>query len=103
MTTPRRFHRVREVLDRRQPDLTVLLENVDVPRNLAAILRSCDAVGVFAAHAVWPGGRLKISRPASGGNRKWVPVRKHRTLAAALDHLKSQGLRVLAAHPTPDA
>jgi tRNA (guanosine-2'-O-)-methyltransferase len=103
MSTPRRFHRVRAVLDRRQPDLTILMEDVQVPRNLAAILRSCDAVGVLEAHAVWPGGRLKISRPASGGNRKWLPVHKHRTLAAALDRLRSQGLRVLAAHPTADA
>src|SRR4051812_20007712 len=103
MTTPRRFHHVRDVLDRRQPDLTVLLENVDVPRNLAAILRSCDAAGVFAAHAVWPGGRLKIPRPASGGNRKWVPVRKHRTLAAALTRLRESGLCILAAHPAPGA
>ncbi|HEV8580649.1 MAG TPA: tRNA (guanosine(18)-2'-O)-methyltransferase TrmH [Thermoanaerobaculia bacterium] len=103
MSTPKRFHRLRAVLDRRQPDLTVLLEDVQVPRNLAAILRSCDAVGVFAAHAVWPGGRLKISRPASGGNRKWLPVHKHRTLARALEQLKSQGLRVLAAHPAANA
>ena len=103
MSTPKRHHRLRAVLDRRQPDLTVLLEDVQVPRNLAAILRSCDAVGVLTAHAVWPGGRLKISRPASGGNRKWLPVNKHRTLAAALEVLKGQGLRVLAAHPTPDA
>ena len=103
MSTPRRYHRLRAVLDRRQPDLTVLLEDVQVPRNLAAILRSCDAVGVFAAHAVWPGGRLKISRPASGGNRKWLPVYKHRTLTGALEVLKGQGMRVLAAHPTPDA
>jgi tRNA (guanosine-2'-O-)-methyltransferase len=103
MSTPKRFHRVRAVLDRRQPDLTILMEDVQVPRNLAAILRSCDAVGVLEAHAVWPGGRLKISRPASGGNRKWLPVHKHRMLAPALDHLKSQGMRILAAHPTPDA
>jgi tRNA (guanosine-2'-O-)-methyltransferase len=103
MSTPQRFHRLRAVLDRRQPDLTVLLEDVQVPRNLAAILRSCDAAGVFEAHAVWPGGRLKISRPASGGNRKWLPVRKHRTLAAALEHLEGRGLRVLAAHPAARA
>src|ERR1700712_1082934 len=103
MSTPKRYHRLRDVLDRRQPDLTVLLENVDVPRNLAAILRSCDAVGVFEAHAVWPGGRLKLSRPASGGTRKWVPVRKHRTLPEALAHLRTAGFRVLAAHPAPQA
>src|SRR4029079_13101750 len=91
MNTPRRFRRVREVLDRRQPDLTVLLEDVQVPRNLAAILRSCDAVGVYEAHAVWPGGRLKLSRPASGGTRKWVPVRKHRTLRDARAPLRAGG------------
>jgi tRNA (guanosine-2'-O-)-methyltransferase len=103
MSLPRRYHRLRAVLDRRQPDLTVLLEDVQVPRNLAAILRSCDGVGVFAAHAVWPGGRLKISRPASGGNRKWLPVHKHRTLAEALAHLRETGARILAAHPRPGA
>jgi tRNA (guanosine-2'-O-)-methyltransferase len=103
MSTPKRYHRVRAVLDRRQPDLTVLMEDVQVPRNLAAVMRSCDAAGVFEAHAVWLGGRLKISRPASGGNRKWLPVRKHKTLPEALVHLKDRGLRVLAAHPTPDA
>lgn len=103
MSTPERYHRLRAVLDRRQGDLTVLMEDVRVPRNLAAILRSCDAVGVFAAHAVWPGGLLKISNPASGGNRKWLPVHEHPTLAAALAQLKGEGLRVLAAHPAADA
>lgn len=99
MSTPQRFHRLRETLSRRQPDLTVLLENVEVPRNLAAIVRSADAVGVFEVHAVWPAGKLQISRPASGGNRRWVPVRKHRTLADAVSRLRERGLRLLAAHP----
>jgi tRNA (guanosine-2'-O-)-methyltransferase len=103
LSTPSRYHRLRAVLDRRQGDLTVLMEDVRVPRNLAAILRSCDAVGVFAAHAVWPGGLLKISNPASGGNRKWLPVHEHRTLAAAISQLKNEGLRILAAHPTSAA
>jgi tRNA (guanosine-2'-O-)-methyltransferase len=103
MNTPRRFHRVKEVLDRRQPDLTVLVEDVQTPRNLAAILRSCDAVGVAEAHAVWTGGRLKISRPASGGNRKWLPVRRHPSLEEAAGHLKGRGFRILGAHPDPAA
>jgi tRNA (guanosine-2'-O-)-methyltransferase len=103
MSTPKRYHRLRAVLDRRQPDLTVLLENVQVPRNLAAIVRSLDAVGGLEAHAVWPEGKLKISRPASGGNRKWLPVRKHRTLAQALERLRERGFRLLVADPAEDA
>ena len=104
MSTPKRFHRVREVLDRRQPDLTVLMEDVQIPRNLAALLRTYDAVGVLEAHAVWrAGGQLKISRPASGGTRKWVPVRKHRDLESAVAPLKERGFRILAAHPADRA
>ena len=47
---PRRFERLRTVLDRRMADLTVVLEAVEKPHNLSAILRSCDAVGVLEAH-----------------------------------------------------
>jgi tRNA (guanosine-2'-O-)-methyltransferase len=39
-------------------DLTVLLEHVEKPHNLSAILSSCDAVGVLEAHAVCLAGRL---------------------------------------------
>ena len=48
--TPQRYQKLRQVLDSRQPDLTVLLNNVHKPHNFSAILRSCDAVGVFEAH-----------------------------------------------------
>ena len=41
-----RYARIREMLALRQPDLTVCLEEVHKPHNVAAIVRSCDAVGV---------------------------------------------------------
>ncbi|MEB3322478.1 MAG: RNA methyltransferase, partial [Synechococcaceae cyanobacterium] len=55
---PRRFERLRTVLDRRMGDLTLLLEHVEKPHNLSAILRTCAAVGVLEAHAVCRQGRL---------------------------------------------
>ena len=38
---PRRFERLKSVLNHRMADLTVLLEHVEKPHNLSAILRSC--------------------------------------------------------------
>ncbi len=55
--TPACFAKLKAVLNRRQPDLSVLLDNVHKPRNLSAILRTCDAVGVLRVHAVWPDQR----------------------------------------------
>jgi len=97
---PRRFQRLRAVLGRRQPDLTVLLDQVHKPFNLSAVLRSCDAVGVFEAHAVAP--ERPVVRPAraiSRGTGKWIPVVRHPTIGAACDHLAARGFRLWAAHP----
>ena len=34
-------------------NLTILIEEVEKPHNLSAILRTCDAVGVLEAHAIF--------------------------------------------------
>lgn len=44
--TPERYNRLTSVLNRRQPDLTVVLENVFDPHNVSAVMRTCDAVGI---------------------------------------------------------
>jgi tRNA (guanosine-2'-O-)-methyltransferase len=101
--TPERFTRLRTTLDRRQPDLTVLLDDVHKPHNLSAVLRTCDAVGVYEAHAVWQDTPLPILRHLSAGTGKWVPVRTHRGVAEACAHLRAGGMRILAADTTPEA
>ncbi len=95
MTEARR-RRIEEVLRRRQPDLTVLLENVHKPHNLSAILRTCDAVGVLEAHAVNPTGGVPTYNETSGGSHKWVYLRVHPDTPRAIAHLKAQGFRIYA-------
>lgn len=104
MTTPRRFRRLRSVLDRRQPDLTVLLENVHKPHNFAAVLRTCDAVGVFEAHAVTPeGARPALNEAVASSAGAWLAVRAWADLGAACDALAARGFQLVAAHPAPGA
>ncbi len=100
MTTARRFRRLRSVLDRRQPDLTVLLENVHKPHNFSAILRTCDAVGVFEAHAVTPeGARPALNEAVASNAGGWLSVRAWAELGAACDELAGRGFQLVAAHP----
>lgn len=101
--TPKRFHRIREVLTRRQLDLTVVLENVHKPHNFAAVLRTADAVGLFEAHAVVPELELRTSLVSASGSDKWVRVTVSSSIEKALENLGGQGLRVLAAHPSKQA
>ena len=99
----RRFRRLRSVLERRQPDLTVLLENVHKPHNFAAVLRTADAVGLLEAHAVVYDGELRTSLVTAAGSDKWVRARFHPTIEEAATALRQQGLRLLAAHPSAAA
>lgn len=95
---PERFAKLKAVLDRRQPDLTVLAEDVHKPHNIAAILRTADAVGVTDLHAVSPGGEFARHRGISGGSRKWVRLHLHRELELAVAELKTSGFLIVAAH-----
>lgn len=100
-TTARRFRRIRAVLARRQPDLTVLMERVHKPHNFSAVLRSCDATGVFEAHLV-PTEAFHAKGGIASGSHRWVNVRRHDEAADALGWLRERGFRLVAAHPKGD-
>jgi tRNA (guanosine-2'-O-)-methyltransferase len=95
---PRRFHRLRTALNQRMGDLTVLLEAVDKPHNLSAILRTCDAVGVLEAHVVSLPGRPRTFNTTARGSQKWVPLHPHPSIEEGLQSLKSRGFRIFGTH-----
>ncbi len=101
--TPARYARLRAILDRRQPDLTVLMDGLKKPHNVSAVIRTCDAVGVAEVHGVSDAPSFKIRRSSAGGTGRYVGVRLHATAGEAITHLHARGFRVLAAHLTPAA
>lgn len=97
--TSRRQERVRAVLERRQPDLTVVVENVHDPHNVSAILRSCDAVGVLRVHVVYtieqpPAGMF--ARQTSASAAKWIEIVRHDSISGCYEHLRQEGMSILA-------
>ncbi|MBT6781055.1 MAG: tRNA (guanosine(18)-2'-O)-methyltransferase TrmH, partial [Porticoccaceae bacterium] len=57
--TPERFAKAVQVLNYRQPDLTVVTDQVHKGQNLSAIIRTCDAVGIMALHSVYDAATFK--------------------------------------------
>jgi tRNA (guanosine-2'-O-)-methyltransferase len=93
-----RYARICEMLARRQPDLTVCMEQVHKPHNVSAIVRTADAVGVHEVHAVWPGKNMRTMASSAAGSNSWVTVKTHPTIADAVTQLKSSGMQILATH-----
>ncbi len=104
--TGRRIDRIQEVLERRQPDLTVVLENVHDPHNIAAVLRSCDAVGAMSVHITEdPATRphKKFSRRASGSAAKWLDIIEHPEIEDCYAVLREQGFSIVATGGGPSS
>jgi tRNA (guanosine-2'-O-)-methyltransferase len=94
--TPQRYERIKEMLNCRQPDLTICMEQVHKPHNVSAVIRTADAVGVHEVHAIWPTSRMKTLVSSAAGSNSWVQVKTHRNIGDAVGHLKAEGMQVLA-------
>jgi tRNA (guanosine-2'-O-)-methyltransferase len=101
--TPERFAKLRATLDRRQPDLTVLAEQIHKPRNIAALVRTGDAVGMHELNMVWPWDKHRAYSGTAMGSDRWVNIVRHESAVAAIDALQSKSFKVYAAHLSDEA
>ena len=91
---PRRFQRIKNVLNSRMGDLTVLIEGVNKPHNLSAIIRTCDAAGVFQANFICDNNKVKTFNSTAQGSQKWVKLRNHESYSKATNTLRQEGFKL---------
>jgi tRNA (guanosine-2'-O-)-methyltransferase len=97
MAGERRLARLETVLRQRQPDLTVVMENIHDPHNVSAMLRSCDAAGVYEAQLLYNIDAFpKIGKKSSASAGKWVERRKFKTVSDCYAKLHSEGFLIYA-------
>lgn len=96
---------MQEVLQKRQFDITVVLENVWDPHNISAVLRSCDAVGIQEVYIISPKDKKesKIGRKSSASASKWITIYHFRDVKECFDVLRSKYSKIYATHLQKDA
>lgn len=103
--TPERKNRLSAVLNKRQHDLTVVLENVFDPHNISAVMRTCDAVGIQDIYVV----NTKIPRHEKWGKRssssaeKWLSVHQFEDLYECFNVLRNKYENIFTTHLSSDA
>lgn len=97
-----RLEKLRTMFAQRQPDLTVIMENVHKPHNFSAVVRTCDAVGALNAHAVIK-EHLRMNTANASSADKWVRVHMHQNVSDAIHEVRKSGHKVVAAHLSPRA
>jgi tRNA (guanosine-2'-O-)-methyltransferase len=103
--TPERRNKLESVAGKRQDDLAVVLENVQDPHNISAVMRTCDAVGVQDIYVL----NTRIPRHKKFGPRssssaaKWLTVHQFTDVAECFEALRKKYTRILTTHLATDA
>lgn len=98
--TTERFYRLNTVLNKRQPDITVVLENVFDPHNVSAVMRTCDAIGIQEVHIL----NNKIPPPKKWGYKssstasEWLTIHQFTNVDECFIELKKRYKKIYAAH-----
>ena len=91
-----RIKRIRQVLERRQPDFSLILENINDPHNLSAVIRSCDSVGIYEVCLLYHSGQKmpQLSFTSSSSAIKWINFHIFNNMHQCIDYLHSQGKKI---------
>jgi tRNA (guanosine-2'-O-)-methyltransferase len=103
--TPERFNRLTAVLNKRQPDITVVLENVFDPHNISAVMRTCDAIGmqdIFILNNKIPPHR-KWGAKSSSSAAKWLTIHQYTNADECFAELRKRYKKIYTTHLSTDA
>jgi tRNA (guanosine-2'-O-)-methyltransferase len=103
--TPERHHKLTSVLNKRQGDITIVLENVSDPHNISAVMRTCDAVGVQEIYVL----NTKIQQHKKWGAKssssaaKWLTIHQFEDATECFSSLRKRYSKILTTHLSSDA
>jgi tRNA (guanosine-2'-O-)-methyltransferase len=103
--TPEREERLRSVLNKRQDNITIVLENVFDPHNISAVMRTCDAVGIqdiYVLNTKIPAHK-KFGQKSSSSAAKWLTIHQYTNALKCFDELRLHYNTILTTHLSSDA
>jgi tRNA (guanosine-2'-O-)-methyltransferase len=95
----RRIERITTVVDNRQAGVIVVLEDIHDPHNAAAILRTCEAMGIqrvwFVFEKETPYNPKRIGKATSSSANKWLDFQTFSSSMACIEALKKEKHRIV--------
>ena len=105
--TPERLEKIKRLVQNRQRDVILVLEDIHDPHNAEAAFRTCDAFGIQAVHLIFeqqsPFNPRKVGKATSSSANKWLDFIIHRSTQSAIDQIKQEGYTSVATTLRDDA
>lgn len=101
MMSDARLQRFDQVLDQRLQSVRLVLDDLHDPHNIAAVLRSAEALGVQFVDILELGQRMRVGRKPARSSERWLSLRWHQRAAHGLGELAVQGYEIWGADVGP--
>jgi tRNA (guanosine-2'-O-)-methyltransferase len=97
--TDKRFTKIKSVVEKRQKNFTLVLENIHDRHNVSAILRSADAVGIDKVYLIYNTNKFpKIGKSSSASAKKWITLERFGNVKDCFDNLKAHKYKIYSTH-----
>ena len=100
-----RREKLQQVLNKRQYNLTVVMENVHDPHNISAVMRTCDAVGIqdiYILNTKIPEHK-KFGAKSSSSAAKWLTIHTFSDTSACITALRKKYNKIYTTHLADNA
>lgn len=99
----RRLQMIDQKIVHRTRYFSILLENVFQSKNISAVLRTAECMGIQNVHIVENNNRFEYNPYVTRGADKWLTIKRYNTeinnSLIAIRKLKSEGFRIVATSP----
>lgn len=103
LLAPRR-ERIENVVAGRTRNVTVVLDRLEDTFNMAAVLRTCEGMGLQDVHVIRnPDAKFAPNSKVTQGCDKWLDLHVYRDFKTCAAALKQKGYRVMASAIRPGA
>lgn len=105
--TKHRDQKYIQLANRRQPDWTVILENVSDWHNIGAVMRTCDAVGIADLYVLYTDtshrpNEIALGKRTTAGTRKWVQVHYYEDIDACFKAVRKHCKQIFTTYLSPE-
>jgi tRNA (guanosine-2'-O-)-methyltransferase len=100
-----RREKLQQVLNKRQFNITVVMENVHDPHNIAAVMRTCDAVGIqdiYILNTIIPEHK-KFGAKSSSSAAKWLTIHSFSDTGECIAALRKKYNKIYTTHLADNA
>ncbi len=93
---------IEHVLPERTFSITAVCDNIYDVGNVAAVMRSAEAMGIQSFHVITRNDRVKTSKRITAGTDKWLDINRWDGPAGCVSHLRERGYQIVATQLSDD-